>query len=363
MKNLAATMSSGLNLVAAAIGALIAVSILGLQSPRTTYLQSQLDQFQQLTLAQQERMHASSHLLISQPESRRQKYHEMQQAISEDAALAETLKHFGKIWNSLDSDDLDEWDRYAQDRNSRLQLVASHWQQDPAARSTTLNVTFLPSYDPFFPRLELSTDEYWQFLQQIIPLQQLPENVQQTLDELSVEMKALSLGIWLVEHIPDTPDQQDPENLLEHLNRAEQFLVNDVADRAWAAKFAAALERVKGRRWRPSWSIPIIYDITVQCMTQIGDRVATHFPVAEQQMLLQFDQLKTSERSRMMARTPWEFRNQLELLSRRNPPAGPEHQLLSRYFAYSSDTDQIVSLRQKWIDLAVFIVRSSTSTE
>ncbi len=363
MNNLAANISFGPKLIATGLGVLVAVSVLGLESPRTRYLNSQLDRFQQLTPPQQERMRASSHLLASQSESRKQKYHEIQQAISKDPALAATLQHFGQLWSSFNSDDLDEWDRNAQDRNRRLELIAGSWQQDQRSQSTSLTVTFLPSYDPFFTRLEITTDEYWRFLQQIIPIQQLPDDVQQTLENLSVETKSLSLAMWLVEHIPDTPDEQDPQNLLEHLNRAEEFLVNEVADRAWAEKFAAALERVKGRRWRPSWSIPVIYDITVQCMTQIGDRVATQFPVAEEQMLQQFDQLKTSERSRMMARTPWEFRNQLELLSRRNPPQGPEHQLLSRYFAYSSDTDQIVALRQKWIDLAVFIVRNGTSSE
>ena len=330
------------------LGALTAVGTIGRESESMQRLSSQYVRFQQLADADKRQIIASQNLLLTQATPRQQQYREIHAAVSSDAGLARTLQRFGEIWGALSQQELEEWARLDGDRESKRAFIITR-MQDPAPREIPLEVQFSGTYSRMLPSLHLTSEEYWDFLCRILPPDQHPPNLLTELNGLSLEQKALSLSLWIVEYLPAEPNEDDSRNIIQYIRRAEEFLETSLKDQDWMASFAEGLQSTRGTRRTAGWSVPVIYTVIIQSITMLGEQMSGQFPIGEEQMLEQFSQMSSSERTRLMPGTPLEFRQHLEYLARRNPPGKPEHALLKRYTEFAQNKQQIT--RRQWFSL------------
>jgi hypothetical protein len=319
-------------------GALLALILLGKSGGEHQFLQSQSDRFHQLTDEEKRNLWLSYRDFISQTATRQQQLRDIHSAVLRDPRLENTLRHFGDWWKQLSRSDWDTW--LTLNEENRLGFVKTRWADVGVRRTgSDIEIRFAEAYARRLPRLRLTTQECLILISAMLPEQDRSEEVRVDLNNLKSDgHKALRLNLCLFEQMQPPPQLAKTADRIYSL---KSILLNEIGDSEWKAAFQKAIRPVEGRTWEVGWLTPIVYSIFSQSAMKLGNDLLREFPVNEEQMLEEFEQINADQQRAIMTMSPAQAKARLEFLAQTDSANGPEQQLLRRYAEFAGHRDQL----------------------
>lgn len=325
-------------LASASMGSLLALILLGKSSGERQFLQAQSDRFHQLTDEEKHNLLLSYRDFTSQTTARQQQLRDIHSAALSDPTLEKTLGHFGDWWKQLSRSDWDTW--LTLNEENRLAFVKTRWSDVDGKRTgSDIEIRFSEAYARRLPRLRITTQECLMLISEMLPERDRSEEVRVDLSTLKSDgHRALRLNLSLFEQMQ--PPQQLAKTA-ERIYSLKAILLHQIADSEWKVAFQEAIRPVEGRSWEVGWLTPIVYSIFSQSAMKLGNDLLREFPVNEEQMLEEFEQITADQQRAIMTMAPAQAKARLEFLAQTDSARGPEQQLLRRYAEFAGHRDRL----------------------
>ena len=325
------------------LGAVVAVSIIGARNDSQIRLAQNADRFRLLQEQEQHLLRLSFRDYLAQSPQRQLQLQEIHALAGSSPAAHTALVHFGNWWKDLSRSDWGAWADL--DENERLSFVKERWSSSENTRaSAEIEIRFPATYERFFSRLHLTHAELESIVFAIVPAEERPAAIQQTLTDLpSDRLRSLSLILWMFRELAEQGEQpQRNEIVIQKMKRMKELLIASVHDNDWKQKFLSALRNVEGRSIEVYWLTPVVYAVLGQSATQLGRELLRDFPVTEDAILAEFDRFPAAQQQELMQLPPAQARARLQFLAQIQSAQGPQQLLLQQFAEYSRNSEQLM---------------------